>query len=295
MRTPRRLVVVTHARDTRARRRPFVIWGVREVWERVGIEVMVAPGVDRFVDADVAVAHVSLTVMPEAYRYHLARYPVAVNGAATDVSKRRVSQCLVLPGDGYDGPVIVKTDRNFGGLREAEFAPAPCWGRPAAWARRAWRRMAWDRARREAEWWRTTVCLDPASYPVFPSLAEMPSTVFENPALVVERFLPEREGDLYALRSCAFLGDRYVNVRLLSPAPVVKASTVAREEVPPHEEVFEVRRRLGLDFGKIDYVVRDGRAVVFDANRTPAFGAGGAAFRARVSTVLAEGLASLLA
>lgn len=294
MRPPRRIVILTHARDANAPRRPFIIWGVKEAWERAGIEVVVARGVDRFVEGDVAVAHVSLTVMPEAYRRHLARYPLAVNGAVVDVSKRRVSRNLVRQGDGWDGPVIVKTDRNYGGLREAEFAGTSPWQRSAAWAHAAWRRVAWDRARREAERWRTVACLDPATYPVFASAADVSPAVFENPALVVERLLTEREGDLYVLRSCAFFGDRHVSVRLLSQVPVVKASTVAREEIAPHDEVFEVRRRLGLDFGKIDYVVHDGRAVVFDANRTPTFGAGGDGFRARASGRLAEGLSALL-
>jgi hypothetical protein len=293
MPTPRRIVIVTHARDAKAPRRPFMIWGIKEAWERIGMEVVVARGVDRFVDGDVAVAHVSLTVMPEAYRGHLARYPVALNAAAADLSKRRVSRQLVRRGDGYDGPVIVKTDGNFGGRREAELATGPC-RRAATRAREAWRRLTWDRDRRDAERWRTIACLDPASYPVFRSPADVPPTVFENPALVVEQLLTERDGDLYALRSCAFLGDRHVNVRLLSPTPVVKASTVAREEVPVPEEVLEFGRNLGLEFGKIDYVVRDGRTVVFDANRTPAFGAGGDVFRTRVSAVLADGLASLL-
>jgi hypothetical protein len=30
------------------------------------------------------------------------------------------------------------------------------------------------------------------------------------------------------------------------------------------------RRELGFDFGKLDFVLRDGKAVLLDANRTPA-------------------------
>jgi hypothetical protein len=292
MRTPRRIVIVTHARDTRATRRPFMIWGLKEAWERAGIEVVVVRGVDRAVDADVAISHVSLTVTPPEYRQYFARYPVVVNGAATDVSKRRVSRQLVVDGDGWDGPVIVKTDRNFGGLREVEFRGLAARWRPRV--RDLWRRLAWSTAPREAEWWRTVERLDPDRYPVFRSVADVPRSVFENSALVVERFLAEREGDLYALRSCAFFGDRQLASRVLSPEPVVKASSTIRQEVEPHPEVLEVRRRLGMNYGKIDYVVHDGQVVVFDANRTPSFGRGGdSARRERVSATLAEGLASL--
>ena len=35
------------------------------------------------------------------------------------------------------------------------------------------------------------------------------------------------------------------------------------------DEVRAVRRRHGLDFGKIDFVLHDGKAMVFDVNKTP--------------------------
>jgi hypothetical protein len=294
MRLPRKIVILIHERDVKASRRPYVIWGVKEIWERQGIEVEVVRGVDRRVDADLAISHVALTIVPEEYRAYLARYPVVLNRGAWDMSKRRISANLVRPGEGYEGPVIVKTDRNYGGRREEEFFANVSWDVGRRFAS-LWRRLAWGRTRREAQAWRTVGFLDPDTYPIYDSPREVPPAVFENPALVVERFLPEREGDLYALRACAFLGDRHVSLRLLSPHPVVKASSKARTEVPPHPGVFAVRERLGLDFGKIDYVVRDGEMVLFDANRNPGFGKGGAGdFRQHVAEHLAGGLAALL-
>jgi len=35
------------------------------------------------------------------------------------------------------------------------------------------------------------------------------------------------------------------------------------------EELHAMWARLGFDFGKFDYVVRDGQIVLLDANRTP--------------------------
>jgi hypothetical protein len=38
------------------------------------------------------------------------------------------------------------------------------------------------------------------------------------------------------------------------------------------DELREMRKSLGFDFGKFDYAIVDGRVVLYDANRTPAVG-----------------------
>jgi hypothetical protein len=35
------------------------------------------------------------------------------------------------------------------------------------------------------------------------------------------------------------------------------------------DEIRAERERMGFDYGKFDFVVNDGKAVLFDANRTP--------------------------
>jgi hypothetical protein len=209
----------------------------------------------------------------------MAPFPLAINGRFLDISKRRVSTNLVTPGDGWTGPVIVKTDRNHGGRPERRLG----WGRlalllsPDAW---------WPRGR-----WATRAMLVPTDYPIFDSVDDVPAGVWQNPLLVVERFLPERDNGLYVVRSIALFGDRWVNRRRLSKSPIVKAGHIVRaEEVEPHPDVFEAARRLGLDRGKIDYVVRDQRAVVLDINRTNTMGAYSPARRAAICERLAEGL-----
>ena len=54
-----------------------------------------------------------------------------------------------------------------------------------------------------------------------------------------------------------------------------------------------MRRRLGLDYGKIDYVIHQGQVVILDANRTPA-GPGTPEATARTVGDLADGIWSLL-
>jgi hypothetical protein len=39
--------------------------------------------------------------------------------------------------------------------------------------------------------------------------------------------------------------------------------------VDPDPAIVSIREELGADFGKFDYVMHDGRAVLIDANKTP--------------------------
>ena len=67
-----------------------------------------------------------------------------------------------------------------------------------------------------------------------------------------------------------FFGDRGYCARFGSPHPIVKQKNIiSREDIPISDEVLAVRRRLGMDYGKLDFVVHDGRTIVFDVNRTP--------------------------
>jgi hypothetical protein len=281
----RRIELLFHARDRKAARRPYQLFAVAEAWRRAGHDVVVRRGVEGPVDADVVVNHVDLTVTPPEYVERLARFPVAINGRAVDLSKRRLSRHIVRFGDRWTGPVVVKTDRNYGGRREEEILS----NRLARW----WRSVA-EKVKRPT--WRTRRSLPTDDYAVFPSPDAVPPEVYGNDALVVERFLPEREGDLYALRTLLVLGDRTICRRVLSPQPIVKAARVVRrEEVEPHPDALAAAARIGLDHGKLDYVVREEGVVVFDANRTPAFGPRIAPdARDRIAAHLAEGLESLV-
>ena len=88
----------------------------------------------------------------------------------------------------------------------------------------------------------------------------------------MEPFLPERQDDLYCLRTWMFFGAREKAAISFSTSPVVKrANTIRAEFVPDVPEVIrEARRRLGFDYGKFDFVIHQGRPVLLDANSTPA-------------------------
>jgi hypothetical protein len=245
------IVVISHADDAFVRRN-LLLQRLFPHWHAAGHRIMVAAGVDALPAADVAILHVDLSVVPPAYVEATRRYPVVVNGSAGDIRKRSISRHLVLRGDGWEGPVIVKTDLNHGGLPERHLAQ-----------RREKRGAPVDPALRG------TVIAGP--YPVYSDAHHVPAAVWGDPSLIVERFLPERDPRGYWMRAWVFFGDRDRCTRYLGAHPVVKAGDIlAREPAEVPDELRAERARLGLDYGKLDFVVHDGRTVLLDVNRTPA-------------------------
>jgi hypothetical protein len=106
-------------------------------------------------------------------------------------------------------------------------------------------------------------------YPVFDRLADVPERWFHHRQVVVERFRPEIENGLYHLRMYQFLGDRAICTRLASREPIMKAhNSVGVERIEPDPGILRWREALGMDYGKLDYVVDGGEVVLLDANKT---------------------------
>jgi hypothetical protein len=83
--------------------------------------------------------------------------------------------------------------------------------------------------------------------------------------------LPEREGELYVLRWAFFLGTAVVGLKGLSREPVVRAGNTVRDPEREYElprALLDHRASIGLDYGKIDYVMNAGRPVVLDVSKT---------------------------
>ncbi len=193
----------------------YLIDHLREVWQKQGLQVSCVYGVRERPEADLLIPHVDLTHTPPEYAEYIRSFSTAVNRDVMDLSKRRISTHLLRGDDGFRGPVIVKTDNNSGGQPEKFLAR---WRHPflARLRRRAAAVMEHVPGQRWA--WRSTL----RDYPVYGSLAEVPAGVFRNRALVVEQFLPEREGDRYFMRHCICLGSHAQNVRLADSNPFVK-------------------------------------------------------------------------
>ncbi|MEP6485607.1 MAG: hypothetical protein ABJB01_14240 [Rudaea sp.] len=246
-----RIVVITHTYD-HFRSRKYLLGSLASHWIDAGHEVSVTAGLDDWPQGDIAIMHLDISVTPDAYAEASKRYPLVVNGAVTDIRKTRVSRHLVEQNDGWKGPVIIKTDLNYSGIPEM---------------------LAIEQFRRNGK----PADLSPApivstnqTYPILRSADEVPEAVWNNPGLVVERFLPEQDARGYWLRVWVFFGDRERCTRFCGTEPIVKAAgIVSRETATVPEELRAERERLGFDYGKFDFVVRDGKTILFDANRTP--------------------------
>ena len=268
MTTHRKIAILLHEKDRDPGANGYFIWALSKVWREQGHTVEVVKGVRNRIDADVVIPHMDATVVPPEYVEFLQKFPCVVNRGASDISKRVISQNLLARGDAYDGPVIVKTNLNCGGGPDINFSGTKVFF--SARSKKFWPAWLSFNRRKSSSDWEKVNCMRCEDYQVFPSLKEVPAAVFSNPWLVVERFLPEHENGIYYLRIYKFFGNQAYCARLGSPHPIVKLRNItSREEVPIPEEVVAVRRSLSMDYGKLDFVMREGRAIVFDVNRTP--------------------------
>ena len=223
----KRILILLHE-ALQPRRPHYLIDALAARWREQGLLVSFVYGIRERPEADLLIPHVDLTRTPPEYVAYIRSFPVAVNRDVGDISKRRISAHLLRGDEDYVGPVIVKTDCNSGGGHEYRLSVrrhpvlARAWRRAAPVAEFALgRRLAWRCGLRD--------------YPVYASLAHVPKGAFRNPALVVERFLPEREGDRYFMRHYLCLGDHTRSVRVAGRTPCLK-----RADCVPAGEGLEV-------------------------------------------------------
>jgi len=263
----------------------LLIHALSKAWRDRGLQVLCQYGIKRHPDADLLIPQIDLTHTPSEYFEYICSYSNVVNRNVVDISKRRISEHLLCGNEDYHGPVIVKTDNNFGGLPECtrnelwHLLLSRFLERLVSLAEFAFRQhLAWRRVLRK--------------YLIYNSLAKVPSGIFKNQALVIERLLPEREGDLYFMRHYLFLGDHTRSIRIAGSAPILKSSNsvLVDEGFPVPEQVVKFRRQMGMDYGKIDYTIHNGQVVIIDVNRTP----GAPVTAARTVSDLADGIWSLL-
>jgi hypothetical protein len=288
----KRIVVLFHEQDRHLPAHRYIVYYLADFWRSDGHQVDFLYGTRSRPPADLILVHVNLSVVPPEYLAFAAAYPIALNASVSDIRKSKVSANLVGPEDDWEGPVIVKSDLNYGGIPEQMLA--------RSWLARRWKlahrlRVGLERRRGQA-----SPYSNPGDYEIYGSYSQVPASRKENPQLVIERFLPELEGELYCTRVYQFLGDRWSCTRMGSRNPIVKANeSVLVESVEPHPAVLAWREALKMDYGKLDYVVHDGEAVLIDANKTIGAslyaGTGGSTSQAEISArrrLLAEGLYS---
>lgn len=238
-------------------KRNAMLSSLSRIWEERGIRLSIGAAVDPA--ARLAFLHVDRTVIDPSELAAVPQGMRVINGKVLDISKRRHSVLALTEQSDWDGPVILKTNLN-------------CFGRPERSELPLLRQVAPILHRRLASVsWRLARALPDKTYPVLRSIRDVPEWVWRDEDLLVERFMPEREGQNYVLRIWMFFGSRHYGVRMVARDPLVKVRTRVYHEfttdVP--DELHELRAQHGFDYGKFDYVMHDGKPLLLDLNRTP--------------------------
>lgn len=260
---PRTPLVVIHTRpSTLISCTRYMVGELVPFWRSMGIAVVEVPAPAFVPSATAALMHVDSTRPLPDYAEISRRYELALNAGVGSIEKRRISRQLVTRHDGYQGPVIVKTNLNYGGM--VDYRSARC----AA----PWRTVAL--AIRERLPWYLRASIRDKAYKVFPHPRAVPLCVWHNSSLVVERLLSERDGEAFIIRSWYFFGDQGFVCVNRSSAAVAHATTILsrtlEDDVPP--ALRSLRDELRFQFGKFDYTMVDGRPCLLDANHTPTLG-----------------------
>lgn len=239
----------------------YLLMRVADRWRALGLDVKTRRLTEPPGSADISFLHVDRSVIgPDLVAPHDRNGPV-INARVLDITKRHISKLLCEADDPYDGPVILKSDLNSGGGPERVRTARPDLARRVL---RSWRRRLT---------WRFSRQLGDYEFPVLPNVKAVPGWVWKSESIVVERFVPERDGNFFVTRSWTFLGDRDNVLVKRTRGHVSKAEELVDytfdESVPP--PLRALRETLGFGFGKFDWVIHDGAPILLDANRTPAF------------------------
>ena len=255
----KRIAVLFHRNDSNPSL--YVVHQFRRFWEEDGYEVIYLFGTRQYVPADLLLVHVNLSVVPEEYLAFAARYPISINGRLQDIRKTAISDNLIGPENSWDGPVIVKSNLNY-------------FGTPERRLQRTWAEKKWPLLIRLHEGLKRRLRGKDLSnvlsnYKVFNHRGEIPSSWFAAKDIVIEKFRPEIENGLFHLRMAQILGDRVRCTRIAAQEPVIKANrSIHSEDIEPDPAVSEWRQRFHVDYGKMDYVVSGGQAILLDVNKT---------------------------
>ena len=256
-----RLAIINELSYSPGDRRHMIVL-IEEALEAMGVEIVHITKASGYVPADAVFVHIDQSIISPEARALALRYPVSINSYATDIRKFRYIDGLLGRDDSWDGPVIVKSNLNYAGMPERNAAR-----QQGPIARRLLSRVA-NRLHRQSKY----TIQSKEDYRIYPTLSDVPRHYFRND-YVVQKFMAENDGEKNVLREYIFLGDlHYQNIERSDKLIITEDEHVSCEPFEPHPHLLATRRKLGLDYGKIDYTLIDGEPFIFDANKTLGLG-----------------------
>ncbi len=239
----------------------YMVEHLAEFWREDGHTVEFLFGPRSAARFDIMLVHVDLSVVPQKYIDYASTQPLALNCRIRDIRKSKISHNLVQFDGACEEPVIAKTDLNHRGLPERKL------GLRLRDRLRPYRLR--NRLRDLELKLHPARCVEEEGYRIFDTPNEVPKSWRNDKRIVFERFLPEFANGHYNVRFCLFLGDAVRGMILKSREPLVTThNCVSAEDIEPHPAMLEWRRELGLDYGKLDYVLHEGEPVLIDVNKT---------------------------
>jgi len=241
----RRIAVLFHEKESPRSVRRYVVDALAQIWREQGHQVVYLFGTRVWEPADIILVHIDLSVIPQNYLVFARRYPIALNAWVSDIRRTNYSKLIISNDCKYHEPVILKTNLNYSGIPEVHLGK---W----RFLKRMYKRVIRNYSNR-----------------VFPNTYSVPFPLRRMPGLILEKFLPEKENGLFVVRNYQFLGNRGTAMKLLGREPVVKGRTsIAMVPIDPNPEIVRLRAQMRFDYGKFDYVMHDGSAILLDANKT---------------------------
>lgn len=258
MQARRKKLAILHDEGAPRGSHQHMVGKIAEFLRAMDVEIVNLYGTGYFEPADAVFVHVDRSVVPAKMVRFARRFPEQINLNACDIRKRAFADGLLEPGDVYPAPVIVKSDLNYGGAPEL--------------ASRSLLTRLTHRIARLATRTPRRLIAQKSDYRIFPALSDVPADYF-TPDNIVQKLMLEKDGAKNVLREYIFLKSlHYENVEHSLSEIITEDEHISCLPFTPHPRLISLRRRLKLDYGKIDYVMVDGEPFIFDANKTLGLG-----------------------
>lgn len=256
MSSKRKVAILLRKDEKESNIKNYAIHGMMKYWAQhnIIVELIFGPS-SKPPSADLIFVHVDLSIVPNFYIDYASQFPIVLNGKITDIRKSVVCDHLITAKNlAYQGPVIVKSDLNAAGVPEAKSD------------NKIVRRL------KKVYRWINPPIVDISKqddYQIFPSLTDVPDDYFLDKNVVIQKFFPEIENDLYHVRSYSFLGSSYSCMRISGFKPVIHLGNANNiKVVEPHPQIVALRDKFDMDYGKLDYVLHNGAPILLDVNKT---------------------------